>query len=114
MDTKKLTVTKLFDCDHPYWANDQKHNLLVVKTILMYCYERFKTRRYLFLNEVYQELGIPVTRQGQIAGWVFNGEQAEDSMWTVWTKDDGYDDVYITFEVLSDILDTLPNEETDH
>ena len=83
----------------------------MVETILNYCYEKFRVKRYLFLNDVYQELGIPLTRQGQIAGWVFDANRAKDYMWTVWTKNDGYDDVYITFECLSDILNTLPEEQ---
>lgn len=111
MNAKVINVVKCFGGGHYLWANDTEHNRRVVKTILDCCYEKFRARHYLFLNEVYQELGIPMTRQGQIAGWVYNEEHAKDTMWTVWTKDDGYNDVYITFEPLSDILDTLPNEE---
>ena len=111
MNTEIINVVKSFSCSHRSWMNDTEHNKRVVKMILDYCYEKFRARRYLFLNEVYQELGIPMTRQGQIAGWVYNRENAKDYMWTVWTKDDGYNDVYITFEPLSDILDALPNEQ---
>lgn len=111
MSTEIINVVKSFSCSHHLWMNDTEHNKRVVEMILDYCYEKFRARRYLFLNEVYQELGIPMTRQGQIAGWVYNREHANDYMWTVWTKDDGYNDVYITFEPLSDILDTLPNEQ---
>lgn len=113
MNEKVITVVKYFDCSHPLWMNDKKHNERVVKSILEFCYELFRRRRYLFLNEVYKELGIPMTKQGQIAGWVYDKEHAKDTMWTIWTKNDGYDDVYITFEALSDILYILPNEQND-
>lgn len=111
MNTKVVNVVKCFDCNHPLWTNDKEYNMLVVKMILNNCYKKFRRRHFLFLNDVYQELGMSLTRQGQIAGWVFDKDHAKDYMWTVWTKDDGYDnDVYITFEPLSDILDALPNE----
>lgn len=110
MNTNIINVVKCFDSSHPLWMNDKKHNKRVVDTILNYCYEKFRSRGYLFLNEVYQELGIPMTRQGQVAGWVFKKDNTKDHMWTVWTKEDDYDDVYITFKPLSDIVDTLPSE----
>lgn len=110
MNTEVINVVKCFSCNHPLWTNNKERNKMIVDSVLDYCYAKFRARRYLFLNEVYQELGIPMTKQGQIAGWVFDKDHAEDYMWTVWTKDDGYDDVYITFEPLSDILDALPSE----
>ena len=110
MNTKVIRVVKSFSCDHQLWMNNKEHNKRVVDCILNYCYEMFRFKGYLFLNEVYKELGIPLTRQGQTAGWVFDGKHAKDYLWTVWTKNDGYDDVYITFEPLENILYTLPEE----
>ena len=111
MNTKVINVVKCFDPSSPFWRNDREHNKLVVEKTLEYCYEIFRAKRYLFLNEVYERLSIPFTRTGQVAGWIYNGEHMHDHMWTVWTKDDGYDDVYITFEPISNILDVLPEEE---
>lgn len=110
MSTEIINVVKCFNSSHPLWNNDQNLNKRVVDTILDFCYVKFQSMGYLFLNDVYQELGIRSTRQGQIAGWVYDKKHAKETMWTVWTKNDGYDDVYITFECLSDILDALPNE----
>lgn len=110
MNTEKIKVTKCFDCNHPLWLNNKEHNRLSVNTILNHCYDKFRCQRYLFLNDVYQELGIAKTKQGQMAGWVYDGQFSKDCMWTVWTKNDEYDDVYITFEPLNCILDALPNE----
>lgn len=108
---KKIKVTKLFDCRHPLWQNNKPYNEKVVNLKLEYCHDLLRLRGYLFLNEVYRELGIAATREGQVAGWVFDKDHEKDIMWTVWTKDDEYDDVYITFEAHSDILHALPDEE---
>lgn len=35
--------------------------------------ERLKAQGYLFLNDVYEELGFPRTKAGQIVGWLFDG-----------------------------------------
>ena len=113
MDTKIIRITKMYDPRRPYWTNSKDMNKLIVDKQLEYCYEKFRARGFLFLNEVYQELGIPCTRQGQVSGWIFGDEYLKDCMWTVWTKNDEYADVYITFEPLSDILDALPNDENE-
>ena len=30
-----------------------------------------KSRGYLFLNEVYEALGFPITKAGQVVGWLY-------------------------------------------
>lgn len=110
MNTKVTnSVVKSFDPSHPNWTNDQDHNFVVVNALLNYCYDKLRSRGFLFLNEVYKELRIPMTRLGQKAGWIFNREIPidQDIMWRVWVKDDGYDDVYITFKPMEDITDVL-------
>ena len=34
--------------------------------------DKLKADGYLFLNDVYDELGIPRTKPGQIVGWIYN------------------------------------------
>ena len=48
--------------------------------------ELLKSRGHVFLNEVYDMLGIPRTKSGQIVGWVYN-------------SNDEYSDNYIDFGV---------------
>lgn len=111
MNNEKITIVKCFDARCPLWSNDRKHNKAVVDMILNNCFDFFRARGYLFLNEVYKELGMPLTKIGQIAGWISDTKHRNDVMWTVWCKYDGYDDVCITFEVLSNILEVLSIEE---
>lgn len=111
MNKEKITVVKCFGYKHGLWVNDKSINEFRVKMILDFCYSRLQARKYLFLNEVYEELGIPLTREGQIAGWIYTKDCMKDIMWTVWTKDDEFDDVYITFEPIRNILNMLPEDE---
>lgn len=110
MNAKVYEIAKIFDHNCPGWERNKLYNEMFVRCALNYCRELCRARGYLFLNEVYEKLGMPLTRQGQMAGWIFNDEHKNDHMWTVLNYNDDYD-VYITFEPLSDILDTLPNEE---
>ena len=36
--------------------------------------ERLKRNGYLFLNDVYEMLGFPKTKEGQVAGWIYDEE----------------------------------------
>ena len=110
MNEKVNNVVKIFDNGLPYWTNDLEFNMLFIKGSLHHCYDLFKARGYLFLNDVYKTLGFPLTRQGQIAGWIYNEEHMKDTMWTFWKAKDSTNNINITFEVLENILDVLPEE----
>ena len=40
-----------------------------------YANDRLRARGYLFLNEVYERLGIKQTKAGQIVGWVYDTKE---------------------------------------
>lgn len=55
----------------PGWTKDAEFNLMFLLRVQNYATEKLKTRGYLFLNEVYDMLGIPRTKAGQIVGWIY-------------------------------------------
>ena len=63
---------RFFDdgCDN--WQKDSEHNLWYLKQQQNYANEKLKINGYLFLNEVYDMLGIPRTKAGQIVGWYYD------------------------------------------
>lgn len=63
---------RFFDDGCAGWTKDSEHNLYFLKCQQNYANERLKTRGYLFLNDVYEMLGIPKTKAGQIVGWVYD------------------------------------------
>lgn len=54
------------------WTKDAEMNLYFLKRQQDWANERLKAKGYLFLNEVYDMLGIPRTKAGQCVGWVYD------------------------------------------
>ena len=65
---------KFFDEASPYWQKDPEYNLMFLKSQQQYATDLLRARGRLFLNEVYDMLGIDKTKAGQIVGWVYNPE----------------------------------------
>lgn len=63
---------RFFDngCDN--WQKDAEHNLWYLRQQQNYANEKLKSQGYLFLNEVYDMLGIPRSKAGQIVGWIYD------------------------------------------
>lgn len=65
---------KFFDEASPYWEKDAEYNLMFLKAEQNYANDLLKSKKYLFLNDVYRRLGIPETRAGQTVGWIYDEE----------------------------------------
>lgn len=63
---------KFFDDGCKGWSKDPHLNLMVLRRVQDWCNERLKSRGYMFLNDVYEELGIPRTPAGQVIGWIYD------------------------------------------
>lgn len=63
---------KFFDEANPNWKPDPEYNLMFLKSQQQYANDLLKARGRLFLNEVYDMLGIDRTKAGQVVGWVYN------------------------------------------
>ena len=65
---------RCFDNGCAGWTKDAEMNLFFLKRQQDWANERLKARGYLFLNEVYESLGIPRSKAGQVVGWVYDTE----------------------------------------
>lgn len=54
------------------WSKDSDFNLMFLKDQERYANDLLKTKGHVFLNEVYDMLGIPRCKIGQFVGWVFD------------------------------------------
>ncbi len=61
---------RFFDESCPDWERDPEYNLMFVRAQMQNANDLLHARGHLFLNEVYDMLGIPRTKAGQIVGWV--------------------------------------------
>lgn len=63
---------RFFDESCPNWTKDANYNLIFLKAQQAQANKVLQTKGYLFLNEVYEMLGMQKTAQGQVVGWLYN------------------------------------------
>lgn len=63
---------KFFDDGCTGWTKDPELNLAFLLKQQAFANDKLKANGYLYLNEVYDMLGIPRTKAGQIVGWIYD------------------------------------------
>jgi len=76
---------KFYDDSSPQWRPTNEANIFFLKAQQTYLNVNLKVRGHIFLNEVYDALGIPRTTAGALVGWV-----------------DGHGDSVIDFGIFND------------
>lgn len=59
------------------WEPDHEYNLMHLRAEQSYANDLLKARGYLYLNDVYNRLGIQGSKMGQIVGWVYDPKNPE-------------------------------------
>lgn len=59
------------------WDKDPEYNLMVLLKQQSHANDLLKHRGYLFLNDVYDMLGIPRSRAGQVVGWIYDEKNSK-------------------------------------
>lgn len=62
---------RFFDEFSDYWEKDPEYNLMFLRRQQQYANDRLISRGYLFLNEVYEMLGLEPSKAGQVIGWLY-------------------------------------------
>lgn len=62
---------RFFDEACEGWTKDAEANLIFLRFKQAEANDKLKAKGFLFLNEVYEMLGIPVTKAGQLVGWEY-------------------------------------------
>ena len=68
---------KFFDESSSHWTNYSEMNLMFLRQQEVYATELLKKRGHLFLNEVYDMLGLPRSKVGQMVGWIYDPENPD-------------------------------------
>ena len=63
---------RFFDESCVGWEKDPELNLMFLKKQQNYANDRLKAKGYLFLNEVYEMLGLQPSKAGQVVGWIYD------------------------------------------
>ena len=65
---------RFFDEASPCWQNDPEYNLMFLRAQQQYANDLLRAKGRLFLNDVYEMLGLEKSKAGQIVGWVYDRE----------------------------------------
>lgn len=65
-------TSKIWYEGNPGWHKDPEANLIYLKAQQAYANDKLKRQGFLFLNEVYEQLGFPRTSAGQVLGWIYD------------------------------------------
>lgn len=71
--------SKFFDMSAPSWSRDPSVNLLFLQCQQNYANDKLNARGHLFLNEVYEMLGMEHTTPGAIVGWLRSTDGSTDN-----------------------------------
>lgn len=63
---------RFFDDTCPNWTKDPEENLAFLKMQQSYANKKLQLEGILFLNDVYEMLGIQKSKAGQAVGWVYD------------------------------------------
>lgn len=73
MDPNSVSgYAKFFDEMNQNWSDEPEYNRMFLRTQQQFSNDLLHSRGHLFLNEVYDMIGVPRTKQGQIVGWVLS------------------------------------------
>lgn len=67
-----------FDEKNPNFKNDPQATYLFLKGVQSHMNDKLQVRGHLFLNEVYDALGMDRVPAGQIGGWVWNSKVGDN------------------------------------
>lgn len=63
---------RFYDDGNTGWQKDPELNLMFLRRQQDWANEKLKSQGYLFLNDVYEMLGIPRSKAGQSVGWIYD------------------------------------------
>jgi hypothetical protein len=88
-ETVRSSYARRFDLKNPMWHKDTEFNKMLLGQQQTYANAVLVSKKYLFLNDVYDMLGFPKTKAGQVVGWVYD-------------RDNPIGDNYVDFGIFSE------------
>ena len=77
VDSNVSEFARFFDEWCPDYQKNAEFNLMFLRKQQDWANEKLKSQGYLFLNDVYESIGIPKTRAGQVVGWLYDPKNSK-------------------------------------
>lgn len=110
---KRSPYARVFDRGSLFWKNNTEMNLMFLRTQQNYANDILRIRGHLFLNEVYDMLNIPHTREGAVVGWILEKGKSNYVDFGIYTLENSRfvngleTDVWLDFNVDGLIFDKI-------
>jgi len=79
---------RFFDPLSTEWSKEPEYNLIFLKCQQNYVNDLLRARGHVFLNEVYDKLGIPRSKAGSVVGWILIGDVRDNYIdFGIWDSD---------------------------
>lgn len=80
VDNEPSMYARFFDEYAGTWSKDPEYNYIFLRCQQQWANDMLKARGHLFLNEVYDSLGLQRTKAGSVVGWIIseNGDNHVD------------------------------------
>lgn len=76
--TKGSPYAALFADHNLNWKKDVDHNRIFIDCQERYANQKLASKGHLFLNEVYDSLGLDRTQAGSVVGWIYNSKNGDN------------------------------------
>jgi hypothetical protein len=96
---------RFFDECSPSWQPQPEYNLAFLKAQQCYANDLLHARGHVFLNEIYDSLGIPRTKAGAVVGWVISKDGDNFVDFGLYDKNGQYRGDFINGREASVLLD---------
>ena len=96
-----------FDKNSTLWENDINYNRMVLKYYQNYFNDLLKCRGYVFLRDIYEIFGIPITQESIVVGWYYRKDNPVGDCFVEFDIVEGPDYFDIDFNVDGSILENF-------
>lgn len=105
MVRKLSAYAQSFNDSNPNWSDDHMTRRMFFEAQEKAANDRYRADGYLFLNSVYDSLGMNQTRAGHSVGWVHDDPENEGVVFVLMDQPDG--SIYVDFNVQGAIVNRV-------
>ncbi len=105
--------THVFDNTSQAWERNNDYNEMFLRAEQNYANDLLRARGHIFLNEVYDRVGLPRTKAGQVVGWVYadNNKRGDNyvdfGMLEIYDEETDEHKILLDFNVDGNVLDLM-------